>query len=58
MIRFLKVEASSISSLVGLRSTIETMVWLHSCLDGYSCIFYDECLRNCWYGCIDLICIV
>jgi hypothetical protein len=58
MVRFLKAEASSRYALYGLRSAIETLVWLHSCLDGYSCILYGECLRNYWYGCCDMVVLV
>jgi hypothetical protein len=37
---------------------IETMVWLHSCLDEYSCLLYGECLRNSSYGCCDMVMLV
>jgi hypothetical protein len=55
---FLKSEASSKSAFNGLRSSIETLVWLLSCLDGYSCLLYGEFLRNSWYGCCDMVMLV
>jgi hypothetical protein len=30
-------------------------VWLHGCLDGYSCLLLGECLRHSWYGCYDVV---
>jgi hypothetical protein len=53
----LKTEAGSISTFYGLRSSIEIMLWLYYCLDGYYCLLCGECLRNSWYGCYDVICV-
>jgi hypothetical protein len=55
---FLKSEASSRSAFYGLKSTIKVLVWLHSCLDGYSCLLYGECLRHSWYGYGDMVMLV
>jgi hypothetical protein len=55
--KLLKNEAGSKSAFYGLRSAIETMVWLHCCLDGYSFLLCSEFLRNSWYGCCDVICV-
>jgi hypothetical protein len=50
----LNIEASSRYEFYGLRCNIETLVWLHCCLDGYSCLFCGEFLMNSWYGCCDV----
>jgi hypothetical protein len=56
--KFLKSKASSRSTFYGFRSAINVLVWLHSCLDGYSCLLYGECLRNSWYVCCDMVMLV
>jgi hypothetical protein len=53
----LKTEAGSRFTFYGLRSTIETMVWLHCCLGGYSCLLCSEFLRHSWYDCFDVVCV-
>jgi hypothetical protein len=53
----LETKAGSRSAIYGLKSSIETLVWLHCCLDGYSCLLCSECLRNSWYGCCDVVCV-
>jgi hypothetical protein len=42
----LESKAGSRSAIYGLKSAIETLVWLHWCLDGYSCLLCSECLRH------------
>jgi hypothetical protein len=47
-------EAGSRSAFYGLRSIIETLVWLHYCIDGYYCLMCCECLGHFWYGFYDV----
>jgi hypothetical protein len=47
--RLLKTEAGSRSSFYGLRSVIETLVWLHYCLDRYYFLLCCEWLGHSWY---------
>jgi hypothetical protein len=58
MLRFLKAKESSKFALYGLKSAIENLVWLHGCLDGYSCLFFGEWLRHSWYGFCDMVVLV